>query len=154
MMYLSIDPGAGRTDSIGWALFNTRGHLTEAGQTTFDGLVEMLENWVKNGVVMETVVCEDYRIRRSKISSHVGSRVETIQTIGVIRGWCARNNFKMHLQPSRILPIAEKHFGITMPSDHTQSHQIAAILHGLWYLHSIGKVKTVLEENPDAASSH
>jgi hypothetical protein len=149
-LYIAIDPGAGRTNSIGWAIFLNDGRPAGMGQLTYEGLVDKLYNELNN-IPVALVICEDYRIRREKISSHVGSRVETIQTIGTIRAWCQLKNIKLELQKSNILRLAEKQFGIAMPTDHTQSHQYSALLHGFWYLHRIGKAKTVLEREHDAS---
>lgn len=147
--YLAFDPGAGRTDSIGYVLFNPNGTMREIGQLTYDQLLQKMTDWEK--LPIAAVVCEDYVIRRNKASSHVGSRVETVRVIGAIKLWAERTlKTKFVLQMSNILTNAQLQFNITIPSDHTVSHQISALLHGLTYLHSIGKAKTFLEREYDA----
>jgi hypothetical protein len=142
--YLAVDPGAGRTDTIGYAVFDFEGSLIDLGQLTFEDFSDWLEEHVEDE--FEKIICEDYRIRRDKIKSHVGSRVETIQTIGVIRAFARRKKIEIVFQEARILGPAQLHFGIKIPTDHSQSHRYCALLHGMEYLHSIGKAKTVLEK--------
>lgn len=143
-MYLAIDPGAGRKDTIGWALFGGDGILLEMGQVTFDGLVEKLGEWSR--LTITHVIVEEYRIRSQRIQTHVGSKVETIQTIGAIKFWARSHRIIIVEQPATILPIAQKWFQIKMPADHSISHQISATLHGMYWLHRQGIIPTALEE--------
>lgn len=140
--YLAIDPGAGRRDSIGVASFSETGEVRYFKQLTLDQFIE----WLEEQVNVLHVVYEDYRIRADKLKAHQGSRVETLQTIGMIKSWCKRKNVPYSYQNSGILSIAEKWFQIEMPSDHNISHQFSALLHGLHYLKGRGLVKTALEE--------
>lgn len=141
-MYLAIDPGAGRTRTIGWAEFSDDGTLHLAGQWTMEEMYAELE---KKGDTVTDVIFEQYRIDKGRMSSHVGSEVETIQCIGAIKAWASRNGIRCHGQNRNILKNAEMMFGIKMPKDHTYSHQISAMLHGMHYLHSRGLYQTVLE---------
>jgi hypothetical protein len=145
MKYLAIDPGAGRSKSIGYAFFDADGAPELLGQCTFDELIELMEEHKEE---LLEVIYEGYVIRRKNIRSHIGSKAETIQTIGAIRAFCKRSKINVIEQPSGILTMAQKHFGINIEQNgHSNSHQYAALLHGLHYLHSIGKPKalTVLE---------
>jgi hypothetical protein len=143
-MYVAIDPGAGRTTTIGVAEFKNSGSLTSLHQFTWEEFNEFLESLDPKEV--KKLIVEDYRIQKHKLTSHVGSRVETIQTIGAIRGWAHRYRIEIVFQRSNILEVAQLWFDIKIPSDHSRSHQISALLHGLFYLHSIGLARTKLED--------
>lgn len=140
--YLAIDPGAGFKDSIGVAKFSATGQAVLAVQYTFDDFVDFLEAQTDVGFI----IFEEYRIRRNRMQSHVGSKVETIQTIGVIKSWCRRKKVPFIEQPSGILSIASQWFQIKWPiPDHANSHYVSATLHGLYALKLMGVVKTALE---------
>jgi hypothetical protein len=141
-MYLAVDPGKGSTDSIGWATFSDEGKLIGMGQDTLTKFIMRLESF--EGV--QHVVWEEYKIFRKRLQAHANSKVETIQTIGMIKSWAIRNNISWSEQKSEILNPAQNLFQIKMPADHRESHQVSALLHGLHYLWTIGLIKTALEE--------
>jgi len=143
-MYLAVDPGKGAVDSIGWATFTDHGKLIQIGQDTREQFIERLESL--NGKGVKAVIYEEYRIFKKRMKAHINSKVETIQTIGMIKSWCIRNNVPWVEQRSDILGPAQNLFQLFIPQDHTVSHQISATLHGLHYLWTIGLIKTYLEE--------
>jgi hypothetical protein len=144
MALYAFDPGAGHSNTIGYARFEDGGDLLDIGQLTFDGLVHFLEG--QTPVAGDVVVYERYIIKPHKLQSHKGSRVETIQTIGAIRSWAIRHKLKVVEQADSILSIAQMWFQIKMPTDHAMSHQISATLHGMYYLHLQGIIPTELEK--------
>ena len=144
-MYLAIDPGKGATDSIGVAEFGLNGNFSTSSQLTFDQLIGFLEATY----AVDTVVIEEYKIFRGMAKQHTGSSVETAQTIGAIRAWAVRNNVEVVLQPSNILPIAQKLFQTKMPKNHAQSHQVSAYLHGAYWLYKKGVIKSELEKQQE-----
>lgn len=146
-MYLAIDPGAGNIDSIGLAVFYNTGDLMDMRQCTFKQFVDCLDSLVD----IHQVICEDYVIWNKKAKAHIGSRVETAQTIGALRGWAMSNgNIPIEFQESSILKPAEKLFQIQMPADHRVSHQFSALLHGMWNLYHKGLIKSALEKELEA----
>lgn len=143
MKYYSFDPGAGRSDTIGRAKFDDYGCLMEMGQCTFDELVVYLEK--QDPEEGDVCIYERYIIKPHKLTSHKGSRVETVQTIGAIKSWAIRNKLEIVEQPDSILAVAQLWFDLKMPSNHSISHQISATLHGMYYLKMQGKIMTALE---------
>jgi hypothetical protein len=140
VMYLvSFDPG----ETTGVAEFNEEGDLRKAGQFRFKELVDYCEN-LSN---VEYIVCEDFRIRRSKATKFVGNRMETIQAIGVIRAAAQRLEAEFILQDSSILPIAQKWTQVPLPKDHSASHWISAFNHGAYWLIRRGERKVALEHD-------
>lgn len=131
-MLLAVDPGEGNVDSIGAALLNSAtGDIHFMGQFTFDNFV----NWLETLVDVTELLWEDYRIFKKKAKAHTGSRVATVQCIGVARSWAIRNGIPYSHQPSDILGAAQNLFQIKIPDDHTISHQFSAVLHGKYYLY-------------------
>jgi hypothetical protein len=134
-VFLGIDPG----ETTGWCLF-VDNQLNCFGQIPDSS--EGLTRWgMENASLLNLVtVCvyEDYKIRGNKALAHIGSRVPTIQCIGVVKHWGILGDWKMICQPSSILPIAQKWSQVKIPtSDHSISHQYVAINHVLYYM--IGK---------------
>lgn len=140
-MYLAIDPGAGFSDTIGVAKFDATGNMVMCSQMTLPQFIPFLEGQTE----VTHVVYEEYKIRRGTAKKHTGSKVETIQTIGAIKSWCMRNKVPFTEQSSQILTGAESLFQIKMPVDHRQSHQVSALLHGMFYLYNMGIIKSALE---------
>ncbi len=140
-MYLAIDPGKGKKPSIGVARFSATGEATEVTQMTFDKFVDYLET------LTEVKICiyEEYVIFRRMAQKHAGSRVETVQTIGVIKSWAHRNGVQLVPQKADILATAQKISQVFLPSNHAASHQWSAFNHGYWYLFNKGIVKSKLE---------
>lgn len=142
-MYLSVDPGKGAVDSIGVAIFKSNGDLIDMGQLTFPEFITYLDHLPGR---LDKIICEDYKIFKRKAKAHIGSRVETAQTIGALRGWATKQKVEIIYQDSSILTTAQKLFQITMPADHTISHQFSALLHGKWYLYNKGIILSALEK--------
>lgn len=142
--YVSFDPGSKR---VGWAKFGEGGDVIAFGQTSFDNFPALLDEI--DGTKLKHVICEDYRIFGHKAKAHSGSRVETIQCIGMIKQWMRKFGLNIDtdltLQPSGILKVAEVQVGIKMPSNHAVSDQISALLHGGYWLIHHGLRKTALE---------
>jgi hypothetical protein len=145
-VYLGIDPGAGYSSTIGVVKFSATGDMLAIHQFNYADFL----TWLESQTNVIAVVNEEYRIRRDKVSSHVGSKVETIQTIGAIKSYCHRNNVPQVEQRSNILPVAEKLFQIKMPKDHSVSHQISALLHMMFYLYNNQIIKSALEMEIEA----
>jgi hypothetical protein len=137
--YLAFDPG----EMVGWAHFNEEGKVVSAGQVTWIDLTDWLET--QNASLIKKVVIEEYKVFHHKAKAHIGSKIETVQTIGMIKAWCIRNKVSYVEQPASILNIAEKWTQIKMPSNHAYSHQISATLHGYYWLIKEGLSKTALE---------
>lgn len=142
--YLGVDPGKGGVDSIGYAIVTDDATLIEMGQLTFPQFVMALETMAKK---YEFIGCvyETYRVFRKKAKAHIGSKVETVQSIGVLKSWALRNNIPVAEQNPDILSIAERHFQIKLPEDHTISHQFSALLHVKEWLYRKGIGKSALE---------
>lgn len=141
--YLSVDPGKGAKDSIGWAMWDNKGDLLRMGQSTLDDFVDMLENLDTTRMIL--CIWEEYRIFAKRAIQHTNSKVETAQSIGYLKTWCYRKTIPYIEQKPDILTGAARLFGVEMPKDHTQSHQFSAMLHGLHYLRSQKLAITALE---------
>ena len=140
-MYLAIDPGKGRVDSIGAAKFATDGSLLFFGQFTYEDFVP----WLEEQTDIEKLFYEEYRIFARAAKKQIGSRVETAECIGVIKSWATRHKVPLVAQRPDILSTAEKMFQVKIPSDHSISHQFSALLHGLYGLHALGLIPTELQ---------
>jgi len=138
--YLAFDPGI----STGWASFDTTGEGRSKG--ILRGLDELMD-WLSDRpaeVIPAVVICEDYRVFGHKAKAHTGSRVETVQAIGMIKVYAKKWGAELVLQPSSILTIAQLWSGARLPSNHDKSHDIAAYNHGVYYLQKCGIRKSRL----------
>ena len=141
-MYLAVDPGRGRVDSIGVATFESDGTVVQMGQFTLPDFTVWLEKLPR----IEAIIYEEYRIYKRMAKAHIGSRVETVESIGTIKSFATRRGYTcLVAQRADILGAAQKLFQIKLPADHTVSHQYSALLHGLYYLYGKGIIKSALE---------
>lgn len=126
--YLAFDPGV----STGWASFD------ESGEVTAKGIVRGLDNLIDfladREEIPRVVIYEGYRVFGHKAKAHIGSKVETVQAIGMIKVYASKWGAKLVEQPSSILAIAQLWSGVRLPSNHDKSHDIAAYNHGVYYL--------------------
>jgi hypothetical protein len=144
MFYLAVDPG----NSTGIAGFDEQGQLMyKKILRSLDDFMEWLsefetrpEDWPK------VVICEDYRIFAKRAKSHIGSQVPTVQVIGMLKREAKRWKAEFVLQPSSILSIAVLWSGVSLPSQHDISHDIAAYNHGVYYLISHGIIENRLKK--------
>ena len=132
---IGVDPG----EAVGYAVFEVhpddpiKTHMIYLGQgrhTSFDGeFVRMLQKYEP-----KTVVIEDYRVFSHKLKAHRNSRMNTSQMIGKVETLGTLFNYEMILQPSSILPVAEKWTQTPLPKNHSISHQFSALNHARFYL--------------------
>jgi hypothetical protein len=143
MIMLAIDPGKGATKTIGLAKF-VDNQLTEAHQMTFPEMVRYIND--RENRVVSDIVYESYMVRPDKLKENVGTMVETAQCIGAIRAVAVLYDINLTMQNASILPIASRQFQIKIPTNHAKSHSFCAILHGMYFLHRRGLIKSALEE--------
>lgn len=136
---LAFDPG----DTTGVCEFNERGQVLRLFQLSFDDLLKFLNDYP--GPVMQ-VVCEDFILFRKKARQQSGSKMKASQAIGMIKAFALRKEAPLAMQGSDIKPMAMKFSQIKMPSNHSESHQYDAFLHGYYWLVKNGMIKTRLQE--------
>jgi hypothetical protein len=141
LTYLAFDPGV----STGVCRFDKTGDETELKiLRSLDELADYLEECEPASVV----IYESYRIFGKKTQAHIGSDVPSAQAIGMIAAKARKWNAKIVNQPSNILTIAQLWTGVKIPSNHKESHDIAAFLHGAYYLTQQGiRPQRVLKES-------
>jgi len=137
-MYLAFDPG----NTTGWAEFDAHGKIVDHGQIEngVEGLTEFLFSYDKP---VQTVIYESYMVRPDdhSVKANVGSKLETVQAIGIIRGWAYTRKAELAPQQPQIKKIAELQAGFKVKGDHKNSHWQDAVLHGVYYLVKNGKRK-------------
>jgi hypothetical protein len=150
MLLLAVDPGAGKTASIGVATFVlATGELKSLGKMSFDEFDAYLLNL--DPKTIGQVVYEMYAIRRQHAMAHIGSEVEVVRSVGLVVAFANRNNIPCVKQPSSILGVAPQWFGVKIPRAKNGKKQhvpdeISAMLHGMYWLKGKGIIKTKLEE--------
>lgn len=157
-MYIAFDPGP----HPGWCKFNNRGEVIDLGIIRdLDQFPVFLEEIPTQALI--AVIYELYEQLPHKVKAILGRRknkIPTVECIGHIRSWCLRHNIRMIPQRPAILPATQKHTQVQLPTDHENSHHIAAFLHGARWLIDKGIMKTALEmeieerEKTNARISH
>lgn len=94
MTILAVDPGGSH---VGVAVF--RGERC-IDVTELDPQVFLEELSWRRGI--ETVVCEEFRLRRSAALSLVGSTLPTVELIGILRHYCRVYDIAFVTQPATI----------------------------------------------------
>jgi len=130
-MYLAFDPG----NTTGWAEFDPHGEISDFGQLEngVEGVTEFVMAYDKP---IHTVVIESYMVRPDdhSVKANVGSKLETVQVIGVLRGWAYSRKAEIVMQQPQIKKIAEKFSGYEPKGSHKNSHYVDAINHGVYFL--------------------
>lgn len=141
--YVSIDPGKGRKDTIGTCTWDLQGVVLDMRQLTLPELDEFLDLLPPVGVLK--LIIEEYIVNPRV--PHGGSKVETARVIGQLAYWARKHQVEVQMQPSTVLPVAQKHSGVKIPKDHSVSHQISAYLHGYEYLLRQGIIRPRVLDN-------
>jgi hypothetical protein len=142
-MYIGFDPGP----TTGIARVNNRGQIIDMEMIRLDDLPLHLET-IPTVAVLK-VVMEKYKqlpFKWKALAARKTNKGEVLQAEGIVKSWCRRNHLQLVEQPATVLPIASKHTGIKLPSDHTQSHGHAALLHVKEWMIINGLDKTLLEQ--------
>jgi len=137
-MYAAFDPG----NTTGWATFDVHGKIMDHGQIT-DGVEGVTSFIMELEFTPRVVIIESYMVRPDdhSIKANVGSKMETVQVIGVLRGWAYAKKAEVVMQQPQVKKIAELQAGFKVKGAHKDSHWQDAVLHGVYYLNKIGKRK-------------
>lgn len=132
-MLLAIDPGK----TIGWCLFDDNYHWTgEMGEVKITEFHEFLDSLTD----ISTVVYESFVLFGHKAQQQVGSKMETVEAIGILKTFARIWKADIIAQPSSLLPVAEKWTGNKVPKHGVKGHDMwSAYNHGMYYLIRTGK---------------
>lgn len=132
-MILVVDPG----DTNGVALFNRKGELLFKFQCDFAGLADELQSRPE----IETVIVEDYRLRKGKQAQQTGSRFQAVQAIGMLKFFCIQRGAEFVLADVQAKMMGSMYSGVKPPSDHKKSHAVDAYNIGIWWLVKEGTIE-------------
>lgn len=136
MKLLAFDPGG----TTGWCTF-VDGNPREYGQIKFDELM----SWLDDITAPDIIVYENFQVYSHKAVHLIGSKLETVQAIGIIKSYAHKNKCKLIEQRPQIKKIAQMWTGVTPPKNHDQSHWIDAYNHGAYYLIKNNVMESQLE---------
>lgn len=140
--YASFDPGV----TTGVVLWDAKGVSLRVYQFKQKELSQFLNEDPALKTV-EIFIIEEYRVYSHKALAHIGSKLETVQIIGQLKGYAGSKGIEVVEQSARILKIAQMWSGLKIPSDHKQSHWPSAYNHGFYYLRKRGIIKSKLLES-------
>ena len=130
-MYLAFDPG----ETTGYAEFDAHGNIADFGQLQkgIEGVTEFIMAYDKP---LHTVIVESYMVRPDdhSVKANVGSKLETVQVIGCIRGWAYSKKAEIVMQQPQVKKIGELNSGYKPTGSHSNSHYVDAINHGVYFL--------------------
>lgn len=124
-MILVVDPG----DTTGYALFEEDGELYLKGQADFDKFLDFL---LKNS--FDSIVVEDYRLRKGKQAQQTGSRFQAVQVIGALKYIARQEKIPFELASVQAKTLGSMYSGVKPPSNHKLSHEIDAYNIGIYWL--------------------
>lgn len=133
------DPG----DTTGYAVW-VDDTLVDMGQVSMEDIPQKWQEIKGKFGVPTHVVVEDYRLFKHRAVQQAGSQMKAPQGIGSLRTLASLEKAEFKLQPASNKVAAKKQFRVTIPSDHSQSHQWDAYLHGASYMLMQGWIKTPL----------
>lgn len=127
---LAVDPGK----STGWVVFLS-GKMVEFGIDRsideFDDRIDYIEERYGEP---DVVVVELFKLFKHKALQQSGSELEAVQVIGMMKRQAKKWSAEYVTQHSNILSTAVIWSKLPMPSNHKNSHWIAAYNHGIYYL--------------------
>ena len=127
---LAVDPGKVNGISIFRA-----GKVVSIDQVHLDELPHFLYDFKdKYDYDNIVIVYENFKLFKGRAIQQSGSSMEASQAIGQLKMVAAQNRWKIYDQPPSIKPIAQKWSGSKPPKNHSQSHQIDAYNHGVYWL--------------------
>ena len=138
---IAFDPG----DTTGVAIFNEKGQLLGLNQLPLEGDKGLIKWSARYERPVGVIIFETWVTFRQKAQAQTGSKQKAAQAIGAIKTMAVLKNATLIEQKPDIMKIATKWSGVKLPSDHSQSHQYAAYLHGFFWLHQQGMINTKLE---------
>jgi hypothetical protein len=94
---------------------------------------------------VDEIFMEDFTLLQHKALQQSGSRLETVQVIGMVKMWAVNTNTPIHMQLPTIKALAEKWTGVVPKGSHDKSHHIDAYNHACYGLRKQGRFVTVLE---------
>lgn len=106
--------------------------------------LELLD-WLTSAPKPDVVVYEDFQILPHKAVKFAGSRMETIQAIGMIKSYVHKHRARQVRQSPTIKTIAERWTQIPPPKNHAHGHWVDAYNHGMYWLIEQKLAKTVLQ---------
>ena len=124
-MILVVDPG----DTTGYAIFHEDGELHLKGQADFDKFLDFL---LKNS--FDSIVVEDYRLRKGKQAQQTGSRFQAVQVIGALKYIARQEKIPFELASVQAKTLGSMYSGVKPPSNHKLSHEIDAYNIGIYWL--------------------
>ena len=130
-----FDPG----DTTGICIFDDEFRPIEFLQLSLDELMD----WVlAYEGPLDVVGYEKFIVFRQKAHTQVDSKMAVSQAIGAIKMLAKKKTATLVEQQPDIKKIALKWSGISMPSQHSQTHQYDAFLHGYYYNRKKGNIKS------------
>lgn len=140
---MSWDPGGSlEVSSTGVACWNSDGVGQRVAQLNRSELIQFLKEMYHTADI-DLFIIEEYRIYPGV--PHNWSKVLTIETIGILKGFALTNGIKVVEQPASILPVAQLWSGIKISKDKKHSHWKSAFNHGWYWLQDNKVIKSRLE---------
>jgi len=129
MRHYSFDPGI----VTGVAVSDEEGICQQVDQFTLEKLYEFLKG-IDDAAVF---VVENFRIRPEKAQSFSWDGMKVIRIIGAIEFAAYKLGCEYILQEPSVKPIGYKWAGLSVPKDHSMSHQTDAWAHLVYYNHKV-----------------
>lgn len=126
--YISFDPGK-ITGVVTW---DEQGNVLayhQFDESQLDEFLDLVEAWPAPPVCF---IFEEYRVYGSV--NHTGSKVPTIQVVGVIKRTARKLRISAHEVRADVKKVASLWSGVKIPKGH-MPHWMAAYLVGYWHLH-------------------
>lgn len=141
MIVIGFDPG----ETTGVCVFEQEGN--DAVPVKYANVPFLqLHEWLDSAPKPDVVVIEDYKILSHKAMAHIGSKLETVQAIGIISAYRYKHRAKEVKQPADIKPIAEKFTQVTPPKKHSEGHWVDAFNHAMYWMINEGLARTQLDK--------
>lgn len=138
-VYISWDPGGGKSKSTGMASWDAKGNLISKTKMDPEGL-DMVLRIFENATTIKVFIYERYIGYSGK--HHYGSRFPTAQCIGQLKAFARRWGIELVEVKAEVKRLAALHAGFRMPprGQHLKDDDSAYLI-GFHYLDKIGLIR-------------
>lgn len=138
--YISVDPGVLSKDSTGITLWNRLGKPFHFNELDEVGLHQFLDWIEEGGIIIRKIITEEFRLYQNKALQQSGSKLETVQIIGMLKRTVHKLNCEFVEVRADAKDVAAMWSQTKVPKGH-MPNWMSAYLVGYYHLHEMGIIR-------------
>lgn len=143
--YISLDPGVLKKSSTGITIWNQEGKPIHTNELDIDNLHYLLDKCESDWWDCVSYMVEEFRLYQNKALQQSGSKLETVQIIGMIKRSAYKTSTEVIEVRADCKGIAAMWSQTKVPAGHMPNY-MSSYLIGYYHLHKIGVIKAKVLE--------